>query len=345
MNAFVFNLSSQPNEGGIARLVHIPKPVIKPNHVLVKVRNCGVNPVDAKYCVGDKFPAVLDGVGRWFVNGKGIGFDFSGVVEEVHSDEGLYRVGDQVYGAMPPLAGSFREYVLAPTHQIAIKPANISFAEAAALPLVGLTSIQCLKYDRNLSANHKLLLIGASGGVGHVALQLAKAIGAHVTAVCSERNINYVESIGADDVIDYTQGDAHIIHQLRKSGTFDMCFDCVTSLEAKDAHFNYMNLILSNNLLTDDAKYITIGSKPTDWLRALTKRTIGFNLFGRHELFWVRFPHSANALKEITSLVEDGVLHPRVSKRLPFTEGGVNTAFTALHDRRVVGKIILEVSD
>ncbi len=136
--------------------------------------------------------------------------------------------------------------------------------------------------------------------------------------------------------------------QLKKSviqGKFDICFDCVTSLEEKDKQFDYMNLICNNDLLTDSAKYITIGSKPTDWLRALTKRTIGWNLFGsRHELFWVRFPHSSEALQEIRQMVQDEKLEVRVSKRIPFTEEGLREGFEALHNRRVVGKIILEVS-
>ncbi len=117
---------------------------------------------------------------------------------------------------MPPLAGSFREYVCVPTHQIAIKPTNTTFPQAAALPLVSLTAIQCLKYDYNLQAGQKLLLIGASGGVGHVALQVAKAMGAYVTAICSEKNIDFVEGIGADEVIDYTRGNEDMLQVLTK---------------------------------------------------------------------------------------------------------------------------------
>eukprot|EP00282_Hemiselmis_andersenii_P040093 CAMPEP_0169432120 /NCGR_PEP_ID=MMETSP1042-20121227/3312_1 /TAXON_ID=464988 /ORGANISM="Hemiselmis andersenii, Strain CCMP1180" /LENGTH=221 /DNA_ID=CAMNT_0009542579 /DNA_START=116 /DNA_END=777 /DNA_ORIENTATION=+ len=178
----------------------------KGNNILCRVVCAGINPVDAKGLVGDKLPHACSPLARRAIDGKTVGFDFAGTVMEVPAGC-EYKPGDAVYGTMPPGAGSFCEYVSAPLDQVAKKPSSLSFSEAASLPLVGLTSVQALVHDNGLVSGQHLLLIGASGGVGHVALQVAKAVGASVTAVCSQRNAEFVQRLGADRVVDYTKGD------------------------------------------------------------------------------------------------------------------------------------------
>merc|ERR1712157_25973 len=129
------------------------KPVLKPNdqnHVLVKIKAVSLNPVDAKYFIGDKVPEFLSNLSKNFMNNIGIGFDFSGEVlcDNSNSNTNKYKVGDEVYGCMPPMIGSFKEFVVAPRDQIYLKPKNLSFIQAAAIPLISITSHQALFDDR-----------------------------------------------------------------------------------------------------------------------------------------------------------------------------------------------------
>eukprot|EP00802_Teleaulax_amphioxeia_P019190 Tamp_19413.p1 GENE.Tamp_19413~~Tamp_19413.p1 ORF type:complete len:399 (-),score=80.26 Tamp_19413:64-1164(-) len=321
--------------------------------VLCRVACAGLNPVDAKGLVGDKLPAWMSGASRQAIEGCGVGFDFAGTVIRAPPLSQL-KEGDAIFGTAPPMVGTLSEEILVPLDQIAPKPPALSFSEAAALPLVGLTAIQSLKHDNGLSSGQHLLLIGGSGGVGHVACQVAKALGASVTAICSDRNSLLVRELGADRVVDYSQGDAATLEGLRAAvgalGPFHLCLDTVSSLESKDAN-NYMNLVglaappgSPHRLLR--GKYIKIGGAPGEWMCAGLKRTIGLNLFSNdRELFWVRFPKSVAALEELTSMVEAGKLRPRVSNEVAFKEDDVREAFAKLHARRVVGKQVVRIAD
>ena len=170
--------------------------------LLVRVRACGVNPVDAKGVVGDKLPAFLRPLARRALDGTIAGFDLSGVVDRAPPNSG-FAVGDEVFGAVPPFRGSFAELVRVPLHQVAKKPASLSHAEAAALVLPGVTVTQLLD-QHGFEPGQRLLIIGASGGVGHLAVKLAKARGAKsVVGVCSAANAAFVRSCGADAVVAY----------------------------------------------------------------------------------------------------------------------------------------------
>ena len=322
----------------------MPQPVPRSGEVLCRVVCSGVNPVDAKFLFGDKLPRFLASRGRKMVEGRIAGIDFAGIVEQAPAECARFKPGDAVFGTAPPGRGTFAEYVAAPLYQVAHKPASLSFEEAAVLPLVGLTAIQALQYDNSLGGGQHLLLIGASGGVGHVALQVAKALNARVTAICSSRNRDLVARLGADHVSDYTEGFSALRSALREitaeHGRFDLCFDCVSSLEAKDAEYKYEAFIRSNDFLA--GTYICIGGRPIDWAKAVVRRRLGFNLFGTdRELFWVRFPQSAQTLEQIAEMAEAGKLRPEVAEVLPLTAEGARTAFSLLHDRRVTGKLAL----
>ncbi|EKX41723.1 hypothetical protein GUITHDRAFT_74502 [Guillardia theta CCMP2712] len=323
---------------------------VRRQHLLCRVICAGINPVDAKFLVGDKLPHWAGEIGRSVIEGRTVGFDFSGIVVDTPSDCSQFKVGDRVFGILPAGQGTFTQYVHVPIDQVAIKPSSLSFAEASSLPLVGLTALQALKIDHHLAPSQRLLVIGGSGGVGHVAIQVAKAIGAKVTTICSPSNTDFVRSLGADKVIDYTKGNEHVLAELteeaKANGPFDLCFDTVSSNEAKDREFQYRRMITSKNrsrsLLA--GKYVTIGGSTSEWAKALVKRVCGLNLFGKEELFWVWFPNTRKTLEELGALAESRQVRPKLAEVIPFEESAVRNAFARLHGRRVVGKFAIQVS-
>ncbi|EKX31216.1 hypothetical protein GUITHDRAFT_61650, partial [Guillardia theta CCMP2712] len=318
--------------------------------LLCRVICAGINPCDAKFQIGDKVPHWARDVARMAMEGRAVGFDFSGVVVDAPPGCPGFSIGDSVFGTLPSGAGTLTHYVQAPMDQIAKKPTSLSFAEAGALPIVGLTAMQALVFDNHLSKSQRLLVIGGSGGVGHVAIQIARAIGAQVTSVCGPRNSKFVEALGAENIIDYTKGSDFILSELKRltslEGPFDLCLDTVSSNEEQDAVYQYRRLIMANNdgRRLVRGKYITIGGSTSEWARALVKKLVGMNLFGQQELFWVSFPGSRRALEQLKALTEAQQLRPTVSEIFPFEEEAVQTAFERLHSRRTVGKLVVQVS-
>lgn len=237
---------------------------------------------------------------------------------------------------------------------------------------------QGLIYDNGLSSGQHLLLIGASGGVGHVALQVAKSVGAKVTAVCSSRNSELVKRLGADRIVDYTNGDveAQLRQAVAQDGKFDLCFDTVSSLEekvsvhslrfllalgliapvtvlvlrmqtrpdplAQDRKLKYEQMVREKGSTLLSGKYITIGGGALDWTRAGLKRIAGISLFpSSRELFWVRFPASAGALERLGQLADEGKVRPVIDAEVRLEDGSVRDAFARLHARRTVGKLVI----
>ena len=185
----------------VLKLTEAVRPVPLPTEVLVRVRAVGVNPVEAVIRSGG-FPLLGHPP---FI----LGWDVSGVVEDIEPGVTRFRPGDEVYGMpfFPRPAGAYAEYVAAPSRQLARKPAGLSHAEAAALPLAGLTAWQALVDTAHVAAGQRVLIHGAGGGVGHLAVQIAKARGAHVTGTASADKHDFVASLGADELIDYRATD------------------------------------------------------------------------------------------------------------------------------------------
>ncbi len=203
------------------RLEDVHRPDVAPGHVLVRVRASSVNAADWHVMRGDPTLARLQlGVRRPKASIRGR--DFAGEVVEAGAGVSHVRHGDEVYGETGMTDGAFAEYVCAPADRMAPRPAGLTFEEAAALPLAGCTALQGLRDVARIQPGHRLLVNGASGGVGTFAVQIGKALGAHVTAVCSTRNVELVRSLGADDVVDYTTAD--IIASARR---FDVVLDLV----------------------------------------------------------------------------------------------------------------------
>jgi NADPH:quinone reductase-like Zn-dependent oxidoreductase len=201
----------------VVEIQDLPRPALRPEEVLIKVHAASINPVDWKIrsgmlrmITGSKFPMML-------------GRECAGEVVETGGEVKKFRKGDQVVG-VPSIKrmGAFAEYAIAQQKATFPKPKNIGFEEAAAIPIAGLTALQALRNKGHIAPGWTVLINGASGGVGHFAVQIAKIFGAEVTAVCSGANAGFVKSLGADHVIDYSQEDF-----TGGEARYDIIFDAV----------------------------------------------------------------------------------------------------------------------
>ena len=190
----------------VLRLEEIERPRLEEGGVLVRVRAAGVNPPDVAAVAGVPY-IVRAAIGLRRPRGRVRGTDLAGVVEEVGRDVTGVRVGDEVFGDVGPQAGAFAEFAAARPDQLAPKPAGLTFEEAAAVPMSGLTALRALRDVAGLRPGQKVLITGAGGGIGTFAVQIAKALGAEVTGVCGTSKLDLVRSLGADHVVDYTRED------------------------------------------------------------------------------------------------------------------------------------------
>jgi 2-desacetyl-2-hydroxyethyl bacteriochlorophyllide A dehydrogenase len=200
MKAIVHTQYGSPD---VLQFKEVEKPAPRDGEILVKIQAASANPLDWHLMRGAPFLARLAG-GLRKPKDPRLGADLAGRVEAVGSNVSQFQPGDEVFGAG---TGSFAEYASVPANTVALKPATSSFEQAAAIPVAALTALQGLRHTGHIQPGQKVLVNGASGGVGTFAVQMAKAFGAEVTGVCSTRNMELVRSIGADHVIDYTQAD------------------------------------------------------------------------------------------------------------------------------------------
>ncbi|MBE1491147.1 NADP-dependent oxidoreductase [Plantactinospora soyae] len=197
MKAITQNVYGPPD---VLQISDIPRPQPLPTEVLVRVHAAGVNPIDWKTRAGHGLPGIGEPP---FI----LGWDVSGVVEEVGFGVHTLRVGDEVYGMpwFPRQAGGYAEYVTAPARQFAAKPTKLDHEHAAAVPLAALTAWQALADAARITPGHRVLVHAAAGGVGHLAVQIAKRMGAHVIAAARAANHDWLRDLGADELIDYTK--------------------------------------------------------------------------------------------------------------------------------------------
>eukprot|EP00614_Pseudopedinella_elastica_P008335 CAMPEP_0172588976 /NCGR_PEP_ID=MMETSP1068-20121228/7783_1 /TAXON_ID=35684 /ORGANISM="Pseudopedinella elastica, Strain CCMP716" /LENGTH=437 /DNA_ID=CAMNT_0013384455 /DNA_START=256 /DNA_END=1569 /DNA_ORIENTATION=+ len=252
-----------------------PMPRASRGEVLVNVHCAGVNPVDAKLVFGDKLPAWCGWLPSRAVQGKAVGFDFAGTVAAA---AGGFEAGEEVFGMLPPFGGSFAQVVSCPATQLARKPRGLSMREAGCLPLGGITCLQAFDQHGLKGPGQNLLVIGGSGGVGHVALQVGRRLGCSgVVAVCSRRNLDLcVRKLGASAAVAYDTGETRtqaaaateratastgraaaglvagddlVVEALaawcEEHGPFDLVFDTVTSHDSRDRASDYPNRLLS----------------------------------------------------------------------------------------------------
>lgn len=242
----------RPNYGGIDALqfVDVPKPIPTGNETLVKVKATSVNALDWHLMQGAPY-FIRAELGLRGPKTPMMGADFAGVIVEVGPDVEGFEVGDEVFGDS---AGSWAEYVVVEEPLLARKPESLSFEEAASLPVAGLTALQCFKNNADLKPGDHVLINGASGGVGTLAIQVAKAMGARVTAVCSTDKVDRAWELGADHVIDYTVDD-----YVDLGGSYDFIFDLPGNHPARK----------NKRVMNDGAGYAMIGGSKNRWFGPL----------------------------------------------------------------------------
>ena len=292
---------------GSAEVMHITeidKPEIGDNEVLLRVRAAGVNPADWAIMSGLPYVArPVYGLRKPKVAVRGT--DVAGVVEAIGSAVTRFSVGDEVYGSA---RGSYAEYAAAAEDQLAPKPANLTFEQAAAVPMAGLVALQAVRDHGKVRAGQKVLINGASGGIGTFAVQIAKALGAEVTAVVSTRNVELVRSIGADHVIDYTKED------FTKSGKqYDFILDNVSNHSLSDLR----------RALTPTGMLVPNGGRfDKKWMASGGRIVQGKVLFqfGSQTLgnFLVKMGHEG--LLALTELIEAGKVAPVLDRSFPLSE-------------------------
>jgi NADPH:quinone reductase-like Zn-dependent oxidoreductase len=215
MKAIVYDRYGPPD---VLRCQELEKPVPTDDQVLIRVRGSSVNPYDWHFIRGTpSFIRLFTGIRA--PKSMRLGADVAGVVEAAGRNVTGFKSGDAIFGTA---AGSFAEYVCAPASSVALKPENLTWEQAAAVPIAGITALQGLRDKGKIQTGQRILINGASGGVGTFAVQIAKSFGARVTGVCSTGNIELVRSLGADDVIDYTG--ENFVHG---SERYDLLFDLV----------------------------------------------------------------------------------------------------------------------
>lgn len=222
MKAVIYQEYGPPE---VLKLNDVEKPAPKENEVLIKVHAAALNPLDWHLMRADPWFVRLS---EGFLKPKDprIGADMAGVVEAVGSEVNEFKQGDAVFGCSK---GTFAQYTCFPEDLVALKPENVSFEGAASVPIVAYTALQGLRDFGEIRPGQKVLINGASGGVGTTAVQIAKSFDCEVTGVCSYRNLKLVQSIGADHVIDYTKEDF-----TRTGETYDLIFDTVGNRTAAD---------------------------------------------------------------------------------------------------------------
>jgi 2-desacetyl-2-hydroxyethyl bacteriochlorophyllide A dehydrogenase len=298
-------------------LREIDKPVMGDDGVLVRVRAASVNAAD--WHLMRRLPHLIGrllGMKRSRVRGG----DMAGQVEAVGKDVTRFKPGDEVFGVG---FGSFAEYATASEDHLVPKPRNLTFEQAAAIPVAGCTALQGLRDKGQVEAGQKVLIHGAGGGVGTFAVQIAKALGAHVTAVSSARNVDLLRSIGADEVVDYTKEDF-----TRRGERYDVLFDIGADRSFADCE----------RVLAPNGKLVLVGAP--SGLGAVLSRLVKAR-FGRRRIsFLARVKHEdLVALKE---LVEAGKLSPVIDRRYPLSEVGDAVRFVGTGQAR--GKVVINVA-
>jgi NADPH:quinone reductase-like Zn-dependent oxidoreductase len=283
------------------QLKEVETPTPEDDEVLVRVCATSVVWADVAVVTGQPFVARLTGGGLLKPKYKIPGIDVAGQVEAVGRNVEQFQPGDEVFGDLFESGfGAFAEYVCARESALALKPANMTFEEAATVPQSALVALQCLRDTGQIQPGQKVLIIGASGGNGTFAVQIAKSFGAEVTGVCSTRNLDLVRSIGADHVIDYTQEDF-----TQNEQRYDLILDIVANRSVSD----YMRALGPKGV------YAAIAFNPS----ALFLGPL-ISMFGNKKV--VQFSHKPNAkdLVYMKELIEAGKVVPVIDRRYPLSE-------------------------
>lgn len=321
MKAVVFRCYGSPD---VLRVEEIAKPAPKDDELLVKVHAASLNPLDWHYMRGEPYVMRLSsGIGA--PNEIRAGVDFAGTVEAVGKDVTRFKVGDEVFGGR---SGALAEYVtVRETSGVVHKPANVSFEQAAAVPIAGVTALQALRDMGQLKAGQKVLINGASGGVGTFAVQIAKSLGAEVTGVCSTRNVELVKSLGADHVVDYTK--ENFTEGAQK---YDVIVDNIGNHPLRKA----------GRVLKPGGIFVIVGAKSDDpWLGPMWQpiKAVFLEQTVDEKFAMILARIDAADLGVLAGLMQAGKVSSVIDRRYPLTEAA--TAIAYLEEGRARGKVIV----
>lgn len=298
--------------------VDLPKPIIKEDEVLIKVASLSVNPVDCKARANEGTLSWLFGSDRPVI----LGWDLSGTIEEVGSEVTNFDINDAVYGMVnfPGIGNAYAEYVAVPSSHLALKPTSISHQEAAAATLAALTAWQTLVTNGNIKKGNKVLIHGASGGVGHYATQIAKHFGCYVIGTSSKKNKDFVLQNGTDLHIDYTKVDFENV-----VSDVDFVLDTIGGI----------TMDKSIKITRNGGTIITIpsGNIPQEYLDKAKAQNVS--------LSFLLVKSSGNDMKIIADLMEKGVLKSHISKQFSFDK--MADSHLQLETGRTVGKLVVNI--
>ena len=319
MHAIVYSKYGPPD---VLRLEEVEKPVPKDHEILLKVRAASVNPLDWHFMRGTPYLVrIMTGLRKPKV--MRLGVDVAGQVEAVGKDVTQFKPGDEVFGTC---RGAFAEYVCSREPELVLKPENITFEQAASVPIAAFTSLQGLRDKGHLQPGQKVLVNGAAGGVGTLAVQIAKAFGADVTGVCSTRNLELVRSIGADRAIDYTQED------FTKSGQrYELLFDLIGN----------HSLLARRSVLTPQGICVMAGGPTGRWKMGLARgiRAYVLSMFASQKLVTCLAKANKADLTSIFELMKTGKVTPVIDRRYSLSE--VPAAIRYLETGHARGKVVI----
>lgn len=301
MKAMVYTQYGPPD---VLQLKEVEKPTPQANEVLIKIHAASVNAADWHVLKADPFIARFD-AGLFKPKFPILGADIAGVVESIGTGVTQFKPGDAVYGDLSGCGwGGFAEYVAVPENVLALKPTNISFTEAASVPMAALTALQGLRDRGQIRAGQKVLINGASGGVGTFAVQIAKSFGAEVTAVCSTSKLDMVRSIGADHVIDYTKED------FTRNG---QQYDLILAANGYHSLFAYKRALAPNGI------YVMTGGTLSQIFQAMLLGSL-VSKFGNKKLYGLLARPDPTDLAYMKDLIEAGKVIPVIDRCYPLAE-------------------------
>jgi len=307
----------------VLQFKELAKPAPADNEVLIKVRAASVNPLDWHFMRGEpRFIRLMLGLRKPKVTRLGV--DVAGRVEAVGRKVTKFKPGDEVFGGC---RGAFAEFVCATENELALKPANISFEQAASVQVSAITALQGLCDKGRIKPGHKVLVDGASGGVGTFAVQIAKSFGAEVTAVCSTRNLEIARSIGADHLIDYTRED------FTRNG---QSYDLILAANAYHSIFDYRRALSRDGICVKSGGRASLQAMLLESLLSLM-----LSLFGGKKICGFIAKLNKKDLVLLKDLLEAGKVVPVIDRRYPLSDTA--EAIRYLEEGHAQGKVVLIV--
>ncbi|SFE63501.1 NADPH:quinone reductase [Bacillus sp. OV194] len=320
MKAIVYHKYGPPD---VLELTEVEKPIPEDNQVLVKIHAASVNYGNLVLLKGEPFLARF-AFGLLKPKYSIPGGDIAGRVEAVGKDVKQFQPGDEVFGDLSRCGwGGFAEYVSVPENALALKPANLSFEETAAVPMAAVTALQALRDKGKIQPGQKILINGASGGVGTFAVQIAKSFGAEVTAVCSTRNLTIVRSIGADHAIDYTKEDF-----TRKAESYDLIL----------AANGYQPISAYKRLLSPNGNYVMVGGSGAQMFQAMAFGP-WISMAGSKKMGNILQRQNQKDLVFMKELLESGKVKPVIDRSYKLSE--VPEAFRYFAEGHSQGKVVI----